>query len=194
MEKKSAQPTYFPTQATFRKWLQKNHEKAAELLVGFYKVGSGKQSMTWSESVDEALCFGWIDGIRKSIDEESYSIRFTPRKPKSIWSAINIKKIEELSKQGLMHPAGLAAFSRREENKSRIYSYEKEIATLSDDFLKIFKSNSKAWKYFQSLAPSYKNHAIHWVMTAKQETTKIKRLQELITDSEAERKIKRLSY
>lgn len=194
MEKKSAQPTYFPTQATFRKWLQKNHEKAVELLVGFYKVGSGKQSMTWSESVDEALCFGWIDGIRKSIDEESYSIRFTPRKPKSIWSAINIKKIEELSKQGLMHPAGLAAFSRREENKSRIYSYEKEIATLSDDFLKIFKSNSKAWKYFQSLAPSYKNHAIHWVMTAKQETTKIKRLQELIRDSEAERKIKRLSY
>jgi len=194
MEKKSAQPTYFPTQATFRKWLQKNHEKAVELLVGFYKVGSGKQSMTWSESVDEALCFGWIDGIRKSIDEESYSIRFTPRKPKSIWSAINIKKIEELSKQGLMHPAGLAAFSRREENKSRIYSYEKEIATLSDDFLKIFKLNSKAWKYFQSLAPSYKNHAIHWVMTAKQETTKIKRLQELIRDSEAERKIKRLSY
>jgi len=194
MEKKSAQPTYFPTQATFRKWLQKNHQKAAELLVGFYKVGSGKQSMTWSESVDEALCFGWIDGIRKSIDEESYSIRFTPRKPKSIWSAINIKKIEELSKQGLMHPAGLAAFSRREENKSRIYSYEKEIATLSDDFLKIFKLNSKAWKYFQSLAPSYKNHAIHWVMTAKQETTKIKRLQELIRDSEAERKIKRLSY
>jgi uncharacterized protein YdeI (YjbR/CyaY-like superfamily) len=194
MEKKSAQPTYFPTQATFRKWLQKNHEKAAELLVGFYKVGSGKQSMTWSESVDEALCFGWIDGIRKSIDEESYSIRFTPRKPKSIWSAINIKKIEELSKQGLMHSAGLAAFSRREENKSRIYSYEKEIATLSDDFLKIFKLNSKAWKYFQSLAPSYKNHAIHWIMTAKQETTKIKRLQELIRDSEAERKIKRLSY
>jgi uncharacterized protein YdeI (YjbR/CyaY-like superfamily) len=194
MEKKSAQPTYFPTQATFRKWLQKNHEKAVELLVGFYKVGSGKQSMTWSESVDEALCFGWIDGIRKSIDEESYSIRFTPRKPKSIWSAINIKKIEELSKQGLMHPAGLAAFSRREENKSRIYSYEKEIATLSDDFLKIFKLNSKAWKYFQSLAPSYKNHAIHWIMTAKQETTKIKRLQELIRDSEAERKIKRLSY
>jgi uncharacterized protein YdeI (YjbR/CyaY-like superfamily) len=188
------QPIFFATQSAFRKWLQKNHEKAAELLVGFYKVSSGKQSITWSQSVDEALCFGWIDGVRKRIDEESYSIRFTPRKPKSIWSAINIKKVEELSKQGLMHPAGLTAFSKREENKSRIYSYEKEISTLPDDFLKKFKANPNAWKYFQSLAPSYQNSAIHWIVSARQEATKVKRLQELIRDSEAGQKIKRLRY
>lgn len=188
------QPLFFSTPSAFRKWLQKNHEKATELLVGFYKVGSGKQSITWSESVDEALCFGWIDGVRKRIDEESYSIRFTPRKPKSIWSAINIKKVEELSKQGLMHPAGLAAFSKREESKSRIYSYEKEVSTLPDDFLKKFKANQKAWKYFQSLPPSYRNTAIHGVVSARQESTRVKRLEELIRDSEAGQKIKRLRY
>ena len=190
----AGQPIFFATQSAFRKWLQKNHEKATELLVGFYKVSSGKQSITWSQSVDEALCFGWIDGIRKRIDEESYSIRFTPRKPKSIWSAINIKKVEELSKQGLMHPAGLAAFSKREESKSRIYSYEKETSTLPDDFLKKFKANHKAWKYFQSLAASYQNTAIHWIVSARQEATKVKRLEELIRDSEAGQKIKRLRY
>ena len=190
----TAKPLFFPTQSDFRKWLQENHEKETELLVGFYKVGSGKKSITWSQSVDEALCFGWIDGVRRSIDEESYSIRFTPRKPKSIWSAINIKKIAELTDQKLMYPAGLAAFSKREENKSRIYSYEKEKSTLPDDFLKKFKLNHKAWKYFQSLPASYKNPAIHWIVTAKQDLTKAKRLEELIRDSEAGKKIKRLSY
>ncbi|MEO6905944.1 MAG: hypothetical protein ABI148_06255, partial [Ginsengibacter sp.] len=124
-------PTFFSTQAVFRKWLEKNHEKAGELLVGFYKVSSGKPSITWSESVDEAICFGWIDGIRRSIDEESYSIRFTPRKSTSIWSAINIKKVEELTKKKLMDPAGINAFSKRKEHKSRIYSYEKEAENLS---------------------------------------------------------------
>lgn len=187
-------PTFFPTQSAFRKWLEKNHEKATELLVGFYKVNSGKQSISWPESVDEALCFGWIDGVRKSIDEESYSIRFTPRKPTSIWSAINIKKVEELTQRRLMHPAGLAAFAKRKENKSRIYSYEKEAAVLRNDFMKKFKANKKAWKFFQSMAPSYQRTAIHLVMNAKQEITKIKRLDELIKDSEAERKIKSLNY
>ena len=187
-------PTFFPTQSAFRKWLEKNHDKEKELLVGFYKVSCGKQSITWSESVDEAICFGWIDGVRKSIDEESYSIRFTPRKPTSIWSAINIKKVEELSQKGLMHPAGLAAFAKRKENKSRIYSYEKEAAVLRNDFMKKFKANKKAWKFFQSMAPSYQRTAIHLVMNAKQEITKIKRLDELIKDSEAERKIKSLNY
>ena len=188
------QPTFFSTQSAFRKWLEKNHDKVKELSVGFYKVKTGKPSITWSESVDEAICFGWIDGIRKSIDNESYCIRFTPRKPKSIWSAINIKKVEELTKQGLMYPAGLAAFSKREENKSRIYSYEKDVAILSDVFLKKFKANKKAWKFFQSMAPSYQNTAIHWVMSAKQEITKVKRLDELIRDCGEERKIKRLNY
>jgi uncharacterized protein YdeI (YjbR/CyaY-like superfamily) len=187
-------PTFFSTQAAFRKWLEKNHEKTGELLVGFYKVNSGKPSMTWNESVDEAICFGWIDGIRRSIDEESYCIRFTPRKSTSIWSAINIKKVEELTKKELMHPAGINAFSKRKEDKSRIYSYEKEAENLSDEFLGKFKLNKKAWTFFQSMAPSYQRTAIHWVMSAKQESTKIKRLDELINDSNAERKIKSLNY
>ena len=187
-------PTFFRTQASFRKWLEKNHDKAKELLVGFYKVNSGKQSMTWSESVDEAICFGWIDGLRRSINQESYSIRFTPRRPGSIWSAINIKKVDDLSKKGLMFPSGLVAFEKREEKKSAIYSYEKAPENLSDDFSKKFKSNKKAWEFFESMAPSYQLTAIHWVMNAKQEGTKLKRLDELIKDSEAGRKIKSLNY
>src|SRR6188768_1023431 len=183
LKDKQTIPTFFAKQSDFRKWLQKNHKKETELLVGFYKVGSGKPSMTWSQSVDEALCFGWIDGVRKSIDKDSYQIRFTQRKPRSIWSAININKIEELTKQGLMQPAGLASFEKRKEEKSRIYSYEKEEAIFSKDFIKQFKANKKAWKYFQSLAPSYKKVSTHWVMTAKQETTRIKRLNQLIKDS-----------
>src|SRR6187549_2738244 len=168
-------PTFFPAQSHFRKWLEKYHEKETELLVGFYKVDSGKPSMTWSQSVDEALCFGWIDGVRKSIDKDSYQIRFTRRKSTSIWSAINIKKIEELTKQGLMEPAGLASFEKRTEGKSKIYSYEKEKVELTPRFKKKFKANKKAWDYFQSLAPSYKKVSTHWVMSTKQETTRIKR-------------------
>lgn len=194
MADKLNQPVFFPTQSSFRKWFEKNHDKAKELLVGFYKVNSGKQSMTWSESVDEAICFGWIDGIRKSINSESYSIRFTPRKQGSIWSSVNIQKVENLSKQGLMHPSGMAAFEKREAKKSAIYSYEKVPEILSAGFLKKFKANKKAWKFFQSMAPSYQRTAIHLVMTAKQEITKLKRLDELIKDSEAGRKIKRLNY
>jgi len=188
------QPTFFATQSDFRKWLEKNHSKATELFVGFYKVDSGKPSMTWSQSVDQAICFGWIDGVRKSIDTESYFIRFTPRKPTSIWSAINIKKVEELSKQGLMQPAGLASFKLKKEHKSKIYAYENEAVKLSAVFEKKFKANKKAWEFFQSLPPSYHKSAINWVMSAKQEVTSRKRLDELITDSEARRKIKRLSY
>jgi uncharacterized protein YdeI (YjbR/CyaY-like superfamily) len=178
-------PTFFKTQAHFRKWLKKNHSKEAELLVGFYKVGSGRQSITWPQSVDEALCFGWIDGVRKSIDKDSYTIRFTPRKPASIWSAVNIKKVEELTKQGLMEPRGIASFGKRTENRSKIYAYEKEAVKLSDEFEKIFKANNKAWLFFQSLAPSYRKPATNWVMSAKQEATRIKRLNKLIADSEA---------
>jgi uncharacterized protein YdeI (YjbR/CyaY-like superfamily) len=176
-------PTFFAKQSDFRKWLQKNHHKETELLVGFYKVGSGRPSMTWSQSVDEALCFGWIDGVRKSIDKESYQIRFTKRKPTSIWSAINIKKIETLKKQGLMRPAGLASFEKRIEGKSRIYSYEKDEAEFPANFKEQFKANKKAWDYFQSLAPSYKKVSTHWVMNAKQEATRLKRLNQLISES-----------
>jgi uncharacterized protein YdeI (YjbR/CyaY-like superfamily) len=178
-------PIFFAKQSDFRKWLQKNHKKETELLVGFYKVGSGKPSMTWPQSVDEALCFGWIDGVRKSIDKESYQIRFTQRKPTSMWSAINIKKIEELKKQGLMRPAGLAIFEKRTENNSRIYSYEKDEIELTETFKKQFKKNKKAWDYFQLLAPSYRKISTHWVMNAKQETTRLKRLHQLISESAA---------
>ena len=185
MKDKQTIPIFFAKQSDFRQWLKKNHKTQTELLVGFYKVGSGKPSMTWSQSVDEALCFGWIDGVRKSIDKDSYTIRFTQRKPTSIWSAINIKKIEELTRQGLMLPAGLASFEKRTENKSKIYSYEKEEEELSPNFKKHFKANKKAWDYFQSLAPSYRKVSTHWVMSAKQETTRIKRLNQLISDSAA---------
>ncbi len=187
-------PKFFPTQSDFRKWLDKNHKTKTELLVGFYKVGSKKPSITWSQSVDEKLCYGWIDGVRRSIDEISYSIRFTPRKPKSIWSAINIKKVEELTKQGLMKPAGLASFEKRTENRSKIYAYEQELVNFSAKFEQEFKANKKAWKFFTSQAPSYQKTAIHIVMTAKQATTKLKRLKELINASETEQKINRLKW
>lgn len=178
-------PTFFAKQSDFRKWLEKNHKKETELLVGFYKVDSGKPSMTWTQSVDEALCFGWIDGVRKSIDKSSYQIRFTQRKSTSIWSAVNIQKIEVLTKQGLMQPAGLLSFQNRKENKSKIYSYENEEVKFRPDFEKQFRENKKAWEYFQLLAISYKKSSTNWVMSGKQEATKIKRLEELISNSEA---------
>jgi uncharacterized protein YdeI (YjbR/CyaY-like superfamily) len=177
-------PTFFPTQHVFREWLEKNHDKETELLVGFYKVNSGKPSMNWSQSVDEALCFGWIDGVRKSIDAESYSIRFTPRKPKSIWSAVNIAKIAELTEKGLMQTAGIAAFEKRQETKSKVYAYESETKTLSGELEEKFKANKIAWNFFKTQAPSYQKTMIHWIMTAKQEATKLARLEKTIAESE----------
>jgi len=181
-------PTFFPTQTDFRNWLAENHDKETELLVGFYKVGSGKPSMTWPQSVDEALCFGWIDGIRKSIDANSYSIRFTPRKSTSIWSAVNIQKMETLIKQGLMQTAGIAAFEKRQDSKSKIYAFEQKEASLSDEFEKTFRANEKAWTFFQKQAPWYRKQACHWVMTAKQSATQLSRLEKLIKASEEARR------
>ncbi len=178
-------PLFFEKQSAFRKWLEKNHKKKTELLVGFYKVDSGKPSITWPQSVDEALCFGWIDGVRKSIDKDSYQIRFTPRKPSSIWSAVNIKKMETLMREGLVQSSGLAIFEKRTESKSKIYTYENAEVQFPADFSKLFKSNKSAWDYFQTLAPSYRKASTSWVMSAKQESTKIKRLNELIEDSKA---------
>lgn len=179
-------PIFFTTQNEFRKWLEKNHKTETELLVGYYKVKSEKLSMTWSQSVDEALCFGWIDSVRKSIDKDSYQIRFTPRKLTSIWSAVNIKKIKVLSEQGLMQQEGLAIFKNRKDKKTKGYGFENKEIKFSPDFEKQFKSNKKAWEYFQSLAPSYRKPSSNWVMSAKQEATKLKRLNELIADSEEE--------
>ena len=178
-------PKFFKSQDDFRKWLEKNHKKETELVVGFYKVNSGRPSMTWSESVDQALCFGWIDGVRKSIDENSYQIRFTPRKPSSIWSNVNIKKIETLSATGLMHPAGMAAFEKRKHEKSGIYAFENAPKNFIPSYEKEFKANKRAWDYFCRLAPSYQKTTISFVMSAKQETTRHKRLIKIIKDCEA---------
>ena len=180
------EPFFFAHQEDFRAWLKGNHATESELLVGFYKTGSGKPSITWPESVDQALCFGWIDGIRRAIDEESYSIRFTPRREESTWSGINIKKVAELTKAGLMQPAGISAFEKRKENNSEIYAYENEAMDLSADFEQEFKSNKKAWEYFDKQARSYKRTAIFGIMSAKTEETRKKRLARLILDSEAE--------
>lgn len=188
------EPVFFSTQSDFRKWFEKNHKKAAELIVGYYKVGSGKPSMTWSESVDEALCFGWIDGIRRSIDSESYCIRFTPRKPGSIWSAVNIRKMGELTAKGLMKPEGTAAFAKMKDSKPNGYSYENAAMELDPEFEREFKADKKAWDFFHSMAPSYRKTAIKWVMTAKQEATRKSRMGTLIRDCSEGRKIKPLSY
>ena len=178
-------PIFFAKPSDLRTWFEKNHHKEKEVHVGFYKVASGKQSITWSESVDQALCFGWIDGVRKSIDDVSYFIRFTPRKPTSIWSAINIKKVKELTKQGLMKPDGILAYSKLDEKKSKIYSYEKAEVKLAVEYEKKFKVNKKAWTFFQALAPGYKKTAIHRIMDAKQEATRLRKLDILIANSEA---------
>ncbi|HEX8517531.1 MAG TPA: YdeI/OmpD-associated family protein [Bacteroidia bacterium] len=182
-------PTFFKDQSLFRKWLEKNHLKESELIVGFYKVDSGKPSMTWSQSVDQALCFGWIDGIRRSIDEKSYCIRFTPRKPTSTWSSVNIKKMADLKDKNLLWPAGIEAFEKRKEERSAIYAYEKAPMKFSVEFEKKFKANKKAYAFFQTLSPSVQRVSTHWVMSAKQEKTRQSRMESLISASEAGRKI-----
>ena len=148
--------TFFSSAEEFRNWLKANHQTASELIVGYYKISTGKPSMTWSESVDQALCFGWIDGVRRTIDGESYSIRFTPRRANSIWSEINIKKVETLTAQGLMQEAGLLIFSKRNPEKSSIYSFEVRSQELKEEYEVQFKTNKKAWAYFNNLAPSYR--------------------------------------
>jgi len=178
-------PTFFSRPADFRKWLEKNHAKKKELIVGFHKVHTGTPCITWGQSVDEALCFGWIDGVRTSIDSNTYQIRFTPRNPSSIWSAVNIKKITELTEKGLMHEAGLNSFNSRVIANANIYSHEKSTVAFSSAFEKQFKANKKAWQYFQALAASYQKSSVNWVMSAKQEPTRLKRLTTLIADSEA---------
>jgi uncharacterized protein YdeI (YjbR/CyaY-like superfamily) len=174
-------PRFFATPARFRSWLAKHHKTTGELLVGFYKKGSGKPSITWPESVDEALCVGWIDGVRRSLGDEAYTIRFTPRRKGSIWSAVNIKRVRELAKAGLMRPAGLAAFERRDEKKSAIYSYEQRTTTEFDPaYEKKFRANKKAWAFFEAQPPWYQRQLRYYVMGAKTEATRLKRLQRAI--------------
>jgi uncharacterized protein YdeI (YjbR/CyaY-like superfamily) len=174
---------FFKSPSAFRRWLEVHHATAAELWVGFYKKGSGKPSITWPESVREALCFGWIDGVRKAIDPSTYMIRFSPRKPSSVWSAVNIAIAQELAKQGLMRPAGQKAFAARKENRSGIYSYEQRADTLPEPYATALRANQAAWDFFQAQRPSYRKLAGWWVVSAKREETRLKRLAELIEDS-----------
>jgi len=187
------EPTFFATPLELRKWLKAHHATAQELLVGFYKRDSGKPSITWPESVDEALCVGWIDGIRKRVDESSFTIRFTPRKPGSIWSAVNIKRVEKLSEAGLMQPAGLAAFAKRKEARSAVYAYEQRGKGLSAEYEQKLKANRKAWAFYQAQPPWYQRTSAWWVISAKREETRLKRLEQLIDDSARGRTIRSLT-
>jgi uncharacterized protein YdeI (YjbR/CyaY-like superfamily) len=188
------EPTFFATPADFRAWFEANHADHGELLVGFHKKGSGRPSITWPESVDEALCFGWIDGVRRSIDGDSYSIRFTPRKPRSIWSAVNTRRAQELIEEGRMTPPGLAALERRDEKRSGVYSFERgEAAKLDAEQERRFRAAAGAWEWFQSRPPSYRRAALHWVVSAKRAETRERRLATLIEDSANGRTIKPLT-
>jgi uncharacterized protein YdeI (YjbR/CyaY-like superfamily) len=174
-------PVFFRSAGDFRAWLEEHGATVGELLVGFHKVGTGKPSLTWPQSVDEALCFGWIDGVRKRIDDGAYQIRFTPRKAKSTWSAINVRRVETLIAEGRMMPAGLDAFERRLESNSGIYSYEQATPlALTPDEVKAFRRNKGAWEYFETVAPSYRKAVTHWIASAKREETRARRLAKLI--------------
>jgi|SRR5579872_1445829 len=188
-----ATPKFFPTLEDWRAWLEQNHASEQELWVGFYKRDSVRLSITWPESVDGALCFGWIDGVRKSLDAASYKIRFTPRKPRSTWSAINIKRATELKSMGLMHAAGSAAFGKRDSNRSAIYAYEqRKTAKLPAEYEKQFRANKTAWRFFTSQPPWYQRTATYRVVSAKKEETRLKRLATLIKDSASHRSIAEL--
>jgi len=182
-------PVYFRAPADLRKWFEANHASARELLVGYFKKGSGKPSVTWPESVDEALCAGWIDGIRRSIDEERYVIRFTPRKRGSIWSAINVRRALALSKEKRMRPAGLAAFAARRENKVGVYSYEKRPAGLVEPYRSLLEKNRRAWVFYEAQPGSYKRAVCWWVLSAKKDETRRKRLERLVATSAGGRRI-----
>ncbi len=187
-------PVFFKKQQDLRNWFEINHDKKDELLAGFYKKSSGKPSITWEESVDEALCFGWIDGIRRSLGELSYTIRFTPRRSNSNWSTKNINRVEELIRLELMKPSGLAVYKKRKENNSGTYSFEQAAVKLDPEYQNILRKNKKAWEYFESQVPSYRKPAVHWIMSAKQEATRLRRLETLILCSEKEESIPPLKW
>jgi uncharacterized protein YdeI (YjbR/CyaY-like superfamily) len=184
------EPTFFATPADFRAWLERHHESHSELIVGFHKRGTGRPSITWPEAVDHALCFGWIDGVRRRIDDTSYSIRFTPRKTRSTWSAVNIKRMKELVEEGLVAPAGLAAFERRTDDRSAIYSYDqRKSAKLEPDQERRLRADERASAFFEAQPPSYRRAAIHWVTSAKRPETRERRLVQLIEYSAAGRTV-----
>ena len=190
--KQAAQPAKaFKSSAAFRTWLERHHSTESELVVKLYKVHAKEKGLTYIDALDEALCFGWIDGVRRGGDDESFNIRFTPRRPKSIWSAVNIKKVAALEAAGRMRDSGRAAFQRRSAEKSGIYAYENR-AELSPRYEKIFRANKRAWDFFQSQAPWYRRTSIHWVMSAKREETRERRLATLIEISSKHKPIPQL--
>lgn len=184
---------FFASAQDFRQWLEQNHATETALLLGIYKKAAGTPTVTYKQAVDQALCFGWIDGVGGTIDEERYTVRFTRRKPRSIWSQVNIKRIAELTEAGLMHPYGLEVFNSRDLSKQNLYANEQEAIALSAEYEAQFRANSQAWDYFQAQPPGYRKNAIWWVISAKQEATRLKRLATLIEDSAAGRKIKSLT-
>jgi uncharacterized protein YdeI (YjbR/CyaY-like superfamily) len=186
-------PRFFKSSAEFRSWLATNRTAASELWVGFYKKESGKGGITYSEALDEALCFGWIDGVRKSVDPASYTVRFSPRQPKSIWSAVNTRRVAALIKAGSMDPSGLEVFRNRDPGRTLLYSYERDRAEFTGLWLERFRSNAAAWRFFDAQAPSYKRTVTFWVMSAKKEETRSKRLDALIAESALSRRIGLLS-
>jgi len=181
-------PVFFASPAEFRAWLETHHQSAGEVLVGFHRKATGRPTLTWPESVDEALCFGWIDGVRRRIDDARYTIRFTPRRPASRWSAVNVARVAELDAEGRMRPAGLAAFERRREHAG--YSYEDRAAVeLDEAYERELRGNAEAWRWFAAAPPSYRRAAIHWVMSAKREETRRRRLARLVEASAAGRPV-----
>jgi uncharacterized protein YdeI (YjbR/CyaY-like superfamily) len=185
-------PQFFPTPTHFRDWLQKNHASERELIVGFYRKDAGKPSITWPESVEEALCFGWIDGIRRKHEDDRYTIRFTPRKPTSIWSKVNLTTMERLIATGRVAPAGMKVYEARDKEKTNRYSFERAEAALTPEQERRFRKNVKAWKFFEAQVPSYRKPATWWVVSAKQEATRAKRLDTLIECSAKGLKIPQL--
>ena len=188
------EPLYFSTAADFRAWLEANHDSAPELLVGFHKVASGVASMTWPQSVDEALCFGWIDGVRRTVDAHRYTIRFTPRRRGSTWSAVNVRKVSALTREGRMRPAGLRAYEARTDANTGVYSFEqRREPKLTRDQERRFRADPGAWAFYASSPPSYRRAATWWVISAKQQATRDRRLAQLIEDSRDGRRLKQLT-
>ncbi|MCG3139981.1 MAG: hypothetical protein HDKAJFGB_00918 [Anaerolineae bacterium] len=185
-------PVFFQTQAELREWFLRHHADTTELFIGFYKKGAPQQGIAYPQALDEALCFGWIDGVRKSIDATRWMIRFIPRKPKSIWSAVNLKRAAELERAGMMQPAGLAAFHGHDKKRTRQYSFENRPQTLNAADETTFRADKKAWAWFHAQAPSYQRAALWWVVSAKQDATRARRLTALIADSRAGVRVKSL--
>jgi len=185
--------TIFPSAAAFRAWLEEHHGTEPELWVGYYRKGTGKQSITYPEAVDEALCFGWIDGVTRHIDETSWANRYTPRRAGSIWSNVNVGRVEQLQKQGRMHPAGIAAFEARRADRTGIYAFEQGPAVLEPALEARFQEDPAAFAFLEAQAPSYRQTVLHWVMEGKQEATRLRRLEMLMADSGAGRRVGQFS-